>query len=64
MGSKLTAQQRAAIALRASRGARTVDRAYAGARIEDTTRTSIARAAIELGLPPPPEQAADNGKAA
>jgi hypothetical protein len=33
---------------------RAVIRLYAGDRVKDLTRARVARAALELGLPPPP----------
>ena len=42
----------------------TARRAYAGAKIESTTRTRICAAAKQLGLPQPPEASSIEKKAA
>lgn len=60
MSHRPTAPERIRLADRSGSGIRTIDRAYAGATIRDTTRERIARAARELGLPPPPAPAANH----
>lgn len=48
------ALDRTRIAAKINRALRTVDRAYAGIKIADTSRAAITLGARELGLPPPP----------
>lgn len=54
----VTYHQRTQLAAVSGTAIRTVDRAYQGARIHDTTRERLDRAAHELGLPAPPRPVA------
>ena len=50
----VSSPERVRIAAASDSSPRTVDRAYRGERIHETTRARITRAARELGLPAPP----------